>query len=166
MKDEKTQAWESPGFAQVSAPLHLRTDPFADMRDFMDVCGDELPHISEHSGEISKQVRRYVTLCGEEYEELCAAIEQPTRDLGEVVERLAEIGDAATDLIYVALGVMHSLGIPPEQVWRAVHSSNMTKRDAEGRVRRRLDGKILKPDTYRPPNIAAVISAAITCKPL
>lgn len=52
----------------------------------------------------------------------------------------------------------HSYGIPLAAVWDAVQAANMAKVDpVTGKVRRREDGKILKPDGWQPPNIAAVL---------
>lgn len=38
-------------------------------------------------------------------------------------------------------------------VFNEIHRSNMTKLEPDGKVRRREDGKILKPETYERPNL-------------
>lgn len=56
-----------------------------------------------------------------------------------------------------SLGV--KLGFPMEAGWCEVHSSNMAKVDAvTGKVIRRDDGKILKPEGWVGPNLAAVLA--------
>lgn len=56
-----------------------------------------------------------------------------------------------------SLGV--KLGFPMEAGWREVHASNMAKVDAiTGKVIRRDDGKILKPESWVEPNLAAVLA--------
>lgn len=60
--------------------------------------------------------------------------------------------DAMIDLIYFALGTLVEIGVPPETAFEIVHKANMTKFDEEGKVRRRGDGKILKPAWWMPPD--------------
>lgn len=138
-------------------------DPFVDQHDFMQACGDELPHIASLHGELTQQTKRYRNLIDEEVRELDEAIALPTNDLGQVIDKLAAIGDACTDIIYVTIGVMHSLGIPPAEFWNEVQRSNMQKVDPiTGKIRRRItDGKILKPDGWRPPETHRLIAEAL-----
>lgn len=67
------------------------------------------------------------------------------------------IADALADIVYVAYGAALTYGIDLDAVIREVHRSNVSKLGADGRPVRREDGKILKPSTYRPPNIPAVL---------
>lgn len=71
---------------------------------------------------------------------------------------LLEIADAMADSVYVIVGAAIEYGIPLERVWQAVQAANMAKVDpATGRVRRRADGKVLKPEGWLPPDIAAIL---------
>jgi len=70
---------------------------------------------------------------------------------------LVAIADALADIVYVAYGAAVTYGIDLDAVLAEVHRSNMTKADADGRVIRRADGKVLKSDRYTPPNVAAVL---------
>ena len=71
---------------------------------------------------------------------------------------MVEIADAMADSIYVIIGAALEYGIPLERVWNAVQAANMAKRDpATGRVRRRIDGKVLKPDGWVGPRIAEIL---------
>ena len=64
----------------------------------------------------------------------------------------------SADLIVVCIGAGHSAGYPMEAGWDAVTLSNLRKIDtATGQVLRREDGKILKPEGWRPPNLARLL---------
>jgi len=57
--------------------------------------------------------------------------------------------DALCDLLYVTFGAAVAFGVDLSPFFEEVHRSNMTK--VGGPVRE--DGKVLKPDTYDPPNL-------------
>jgi len=64
-----------------------------------------------------------------------------------------EICDACFDLIWVIVGYMHSRGWQCEDIWDEGAKSNLSKIDSvTGKVIKREDGKILKPDGWKPPN--------------
>ena len=67
-----------------------------------------------------------------------------------------EVADALADMMYIILGTAVSYGIPIDKVFEEVHNSNLTKL-WNGKVKKRSDGKILKPDTFLPPNIPEVL---------
>ena len=69
---------------------------------------------------------------------------------------LIEIADALADIIYIACGTAVSYGIPLDEVFAEVHRSNMAKL-VDGKVLRREDGKIQKPDSWTPPDIKGVL---------
>ncbi len=66
---------------------------------------------------------------------------------------LVQIAKEAADLIYVTLGMCETYGINMEKVWDEVHESNMKK----GGGATRIDGKVLKPNNWTPPDIAGVL---------
>jgi predicted HAD superfamily Cof-like phosphohydrolase len=71
---------------------------------------------------------------------------------------LVSIADAMADSIYVIVGAALEYGIPLDKVWAEVQRANMTKCDIfTGKVKYREDGKVLKPDGWQPPNIAAIL---------
>jgi len=89
-----------------------------------------------------------------------ALIQEECDELIEAIGRrdLVEIADACADLIYVVAGTAHEYGIPLEEVWDEVQRSNMAKVDpTTGKVRRREDDKILKPEGWTPPDIATIL---------
>jgi len=71
----------------------------------------------------------------------------------EVDGDLAGVADAIADIIYVAIGMAISYGIPLKAVWNAVQAANMAK--VGGGTRK--DGKILKPPGWTAPDIAKVL---------
>lgn len=87
--------------------------------------------------------------------------EEVNRELLPAMERgdIVEIADAMADSIYVIVGSALEYGVPLDRVWDAVQAANMAKVDPiTGKVRRREDGKILKPPGWTAPDIAAVLA--------
>ncbi len=74
---------------------------------------------------------------------------------GTEAHKLPELASELCDLLYVVFGTALEFGIPLGEVWEAVHAANMRK--ATGGVRRSATGKILKPDGWKPADIAAVL---------
>lgn len=75
----------------------------------------------------------------------------------EAIQRgdLVEAVDGLCDLIYVCYGAALTFGIKNlDQFIDEVHRTNMLKEGG----RTRIDGKILKPDSWEPPRIAAMIA--------
>lgn len=72
---------------------------------------------------------------------------------------IVEVADAIADIIYVLLGTALEYGIPIGRVFAEVHRSNMAKMFSDGTVRRRDDGKILKPESWTPPDIRGVLGS-------
>jgi len=90
-------------------------------------------------------VNLYGTLITEEYKEFIEAINN-----NDEVETL----DACMDMIWVILGFCHMKGYDIHGAWNEVVQTNMAKVDpATGKVRRREDGKILKPEGWKPPDM-------------
>ena len=74
---------------------------------------------------------------------------------------LVGMADALADLTYVVLQAALVCGIDLDPVFREVHRSNMTKVWEDGTVHRREDGKILKPPTYSPADVARVLGEQV-----
>ena len=85
----------------------------------------------------------------EEFEEYVAA---------ENDDDLAEVADALGDMAYIIAGTALEYGIPLDRVLDEIHRSNMAKLGPDGKPIKRADGKVIKPDGWQPPNIAAVLS--------
>jgi len=89
--------------------------------------------------------KMYLSLIDEEYGELVEAVNNNDR-----VEQL----DALVDILVVTMGAIRAAGWNGEAAWKEVMSSNFAKIDpSTGKVRKREDGKVLKPVGWRAPNL-------------
>jgi predicted HAD superfamily Cof-like phosphohydrolase len=92
------------------------------------------------------QYQLYCNLIREEFDELVAS--------NTKVDDL----DALIDILVVTVGALHSLGVDTEGAWKEVMATNFAKIDREtGKVRKREDGKVLKPTGWTPPELAPYI---------
>lgn len=115
------------------------TNPFRDQEKFMRSCDQSV------TGDTS-QFDMYVKLIEEEKSELMEALAA-----GDQVETL----DALIDILVVTIGAIHSMGADGEGAWKEVMATNFAKIDREtGKVRKREDGKVLKPIGWVPPNLS------------
>jgi predicted HAD superfamily Cof-like phosphohydrolase len=119
---------------------------FADVHVFMHSAGQDVPPFNANR---SVQSDLYMKLIQEEYTELMDA---------EAVSDDAEICDACFDLMWVLVGYMKSRGWDCEEIWDEGAKSNLSKIDPVTlRVKRREDGKILKPEGWKPPDFAKFV---------
>jgi len=120
------------------------TNPFRDQAKFMTACDQTVGEFNQ------EQFKLYLNLMEEEWKELKVAI-----DNNDSVETL----DALLDFIVVTVGAIHSAGYDGEGGWKEVMSTNFAKIDKEtGKVRKREDGKVLKPLGWVPPNLKPFLS--------
>lgn len=70
---------------------------------------------------------------------------------------LDRLAHELADLVYVAYGTALVHGIDLDAVIAEIHRANMTKIGPDGTVSRRSDGKVLKGDHYRAPDVPAVL---------
>jgi predicted HAD superfamily Cof-like phosphohydrolase len=68
---------------------------------------------------------------------------------------LPELVDAWGDLAYVIEGSNLAFGVDSGPVVAAIHAANMAKLGPDGKPLKRADGKIIKPSTWSPPDIAS-----------
>ena len=128
------------------------TNPFRDQEKFMRACDQSV------TGD-EKQFDMYLDLIREEYKELLVAqgLDDNHNQVGtaDPVETL----DALIDIIVVTIGAIHSAGYDAEGAWKEVMRTNFAKIDKEtGKVRKREDGKVLKPLGWTPPELAPFIT--------
>jgi predicted HAD superfamily Cof-like phosphohydrolase len=120
------------------------TNTFKDQEKFMRACDQTVGELNQD------QYKLYLDLMDEEWKELKAALL-----MGDRVEQL----DALLDFIVVTTGAIHSAGFDGEGGWKEVMSTNFAKIDKEtGKVRKREDGKVLKPVGWVPPELAPFVS--------
>lgn len=119
---------------------------FTDVTVFMTAAGQSIPPFNANR---SDQSDLYMKLIQEEYTELMDA---------EAVSDDAEICDACFDLMWVIVGYMKSRGWDCENIWDEGAKSNLSKIDkVTMRVKKREDGKILKPEGWKPPDFAKFV---------
>lgn len=112
---------------------------FKDQEQFMTACDQT---VNEYN---TSQFALYYNLIKEEFDELTEAYEN-----NDQVETL----DALIDILVVTAGAIHSAGFDGEGAWDEVMRTNFAKIDAvTGKVRKREDGKILKPDDWKAPEL-------------
>ena len=115
------------------------TNAFRDQEKFMKACGQTVDTFNK------EQFDLYVNLIDEEFTELKDAI---------AANDMVEVLDALEDILVVTIGAIHSAGMDGEGGWKEVMSTNFAKVDKEtGLVRKREDGKVLKPVGWVPPNL-------------
>ena len=120
-------------------PKKKQMNVFRDQEKFMKAC-DQTTSVWNQA-----QFDMYVKLIDEEVTELKEAIAA-----GDQLEIL----DALEDIMVVTIGAIHSAGMNGEGGWKEVMSTNFAKIDKEtGKVRKREDGKVLKPVGWVAPDL-------------
>jgi predicted HAD superfamily Cof-like phosphohydrolase len=119
------------------------TNPFRDQEKFMRACDQSVDNLN------TAQFEMYKNLIEEEFNELVTA-----ETNNDPVEQL----DALIDILVVTIGAIHSMGADAEGAWKEVMRTNFAKIDHEtGKVRKREDGKVLKPIGWTAPNLKPFI---------
>ena len=119
---------------------------FTDVTVFMTAAGQSVPPFNANR---SDQSDLYMKLIQEEYTELMDA---------SIDKNDTEICDACFDLMWVLVGYMKSRGWDCENIWDEGAQSNLSKIDPVTlRVKKREDGKILKPEGWKPPDFAKFV---------
>ena len=118
----------------------LMTNPFFDIERFGSAC-DQEPSEANY--------KMYLTLIDEEVGELVEAVAA-----NDKVEQL----DALVDILVVTMGAIRAGGFDGEGAWREVMATNFAKIDKDtGKVRKREDGKVLKPEGWKAPELGQFI---------
>jgi hypothetical protein len=111
----------------------LETDFYNDVNTFVDAC-DQKPSV--------ENIILYANLIEEEFTEF--------KESKTDVEQL----DACMDMIWVILGYCKMKGWNVYGAWDEVARSNLEKIDLQtGKVIKREDGKVLKPEGWTPPKL-------------
>ena len=115
---------------------------FKDVETFLNAVGQNPPPFNANE---SAQSRLYAKLIAEEYAEFCEAV---------IDNDDTEKADACFDMIWVIVGYMLSRGWNCDAIWDEGALSNLKKIDkATGKVIKREDGKVLKPEGWKPPEL-------------
>lgn len=118
---------------------------YQDVKEFQTAVGQNIGTKTEFPDPAERELR--IKLLKEEYEEYIQ---------GECKNDIENIAKELADIIYIVCGTAASYGIPLDRVFDEVHKSNMAKL-VDGKPVRRADGKILKPDGWKPPNIKNIL---------
>ena len=119
-------------------------NPFADQEKFMKACDQ-----TTGGARNEEQYSMYRILIAEEVKELNEAVES-----NDNVEQL----DALIDILVVTIGAIHSMGADAEGAWKEVLQTNLAKIDpSTGKVNKREDGKVLKPEGWKGPNLVCFL---------
>jgi predicted HAD superfamily Cof-like phosphohydrolase len=122
-------------------------NPFEDQGSFMVSCDQTIYLYNQ------KQFDLYINLIREELQELNEGIENEDN-----VEKL----DALVDILVVTIGAIYSMGADAQGAWNEVMRTNFAKVDPQtGKVRKREDGKVLKPDNWQAPNLSPFVSKTL-----
>ena len=116
------------------------TNPFKDIETFGTAC-DQPPSEANY--------KMYLDLIREETDELEEAIQD-----NDKVEQL----DALIDILVVTMGAVRAAGWDGEAAWKEVMDTNFAKIDpTTGKVIKRADGKVLKPEGWKAPELARFV---------
>ena len=119
--------------------------PFSDQKNFMTACDQ-----TTNGSLDTQQYELYRNLIAEEVGELNEAVKNNDR-----VEQL----DALIDILVVTIGAIHSMGADAEGAWKEVLKTNLAKINPEtGKVTKRNDGKVLKPEGWKAPQLAPYLT--------
>ena len=116
------------------------------VEDFMEAMGQEVNAVPTWPEQEIQRLR--LDLIEEELDELHYAIDN---------KDMVEIADALGDLLYVVYGAGHAFGIDLDECFKEIHASNMSKLGPDGKPIKREDGKVLKPDTFFPPDLKTIL---------
>jgi len=114
-----------------------------DQRDFMRAAAMTF-------GRTRENAEFWMSLIEEERSELSWAV------VGGCLESILH---EAIDLMYVTCGLLNALQLPASEAWERIHAANMAK--VASPIRRREDGKILKPDGWKPADLSDLVSGKL-----
>ena len=119
------------------------------VRAFHEAC--DVPVLDRPEFPDGERAKLRMRLIDEEANEIEEAMRK--RDLAGLTQELA-------DMIYVTVGCAIEFGLPLNEVFAAVHEANMAKVDPNsGKVLKREDGKVLKPDGWQPADVKSIVEA-------
>lgn len=137
-----------------------------DVTEFHEVMNQ--PVLAQPRVPSDERVHLRASLVDEEFEEVFEALGFKREDDGtcsydRARVNIVELADGLADLAYVIVGTALEFGIPLDRVWDEVHRSNMAKVWPDGEVRHHPNGKVMKPSTWTPPDVAGVLETTCTC---
>jgi predicted HAD superfamily Cof-like phosphohydrolase len=126
------------------------------VEEFMKVGGQKIPHSPGDLDDYPFALRaRLIQEEAGEYTRASGIGPYPVLQKKYLTPSKLEMIDALCDLLYVTYGTASAMGIDIEPFFAEVHRANMNKFPG-GKVCRRGDGKIVKPEGWQPPDIMGV----------
>jgi predicted HAD superfamily Cof-like phosphohydrolase len=118
----------------------------------------------EEFGEGTQDCSTRIKLHNQEHAELVEALESRAPGGVGALDWLTAVAHELADVVWVAYGTAHSLGIPLDAVLRALSASLRTRTNADGSPAVQADGKVTKGVNYRPPtaDIRAILEEALS----
>lgn len=120
------------------------------VKEFSEATGGSPPYVRASDFDDMK-----LGLISEEFNEFFDELSNET-DLSTPKQH-ADILKEMCDMVYVILGYAIYRGWDFDTAFSRVHASNMSKIPADRVIRYREDGKVLKPDTYKPANLEDLV---------
>ena len=114
--------------------------------------------VTEEFEELQNAVNEFVAWTTGDYLDPSVTARAEAQDAGVVTRQTArqlsflEIIDSLADLLYVTYGFFHAFGLDADEIFEEVHNSNMSKLDMNGFPIFDNAGKVLKSDSFVPPN--------------
>jgi NTP pyrophosphatase (non-canonical NTP hydrolase) len=141
----------TPALQRPASPAHL-------------VAWFHLWAFDEEFGEGTQDCSTRIKLHNQEHAELVEALESRAPGGVGALDWLTAVAHELADVVWVAYGTAHSLGIPLDAVLRALSASLRTRTNADGSPAVRSDGKVTKGVNYRPPtaDIRAILEEALS----
>ena len=110
---------------------------------------------------VFEDVNKFGTACDQpaseaNYKMYLGLIDEEMLELEEAVaaDDKVEQLDALVDILVVTVGAIRAAGWDGEGAWREVMGTNFAKIDPDtGKVRKREDGKVLKPQGWKAPQL-------------
>lgn len=135
----------------MPGPTPVQPTNAAKVAEFHRAIGVSLPAAPTVPGAAELQLR--LTLLEEEMAEVRQAA-GALAQTGEV-EGVFALAHELVDLLYVAYGALGALGLDADAAFAEIHRANLLKTTGP----RRADGKQLKPDGWRPADLAGLFAA-------
>ena len=108
-----------------------------------------------------KLYQMQITLIEEEYKEFLNAADKLLME-PHPIENRADVLKELADLIYVCYQFAATYNLDLDEALDRIHKSNMSKLDEQGNPIYRRDGKVLKSDGYKPPQLEDLVVPSTT----
>lgn len=123
------------------------------VREFMKAMGQEVDVENPSASLLEFRYKLIIEEVKELGEEIAIAMAESHFKTGLSPKTKMRMLKEIADIQYVISGLAETLGLPLQEAFNRVHTSNMSKFDDNGKPIFRADGKVLKGPNYVPPNL-------------